>query len=42
MKDEPSHNLLMDFVSSAEKNQAGSYVESFLKVVRSWLAHNRR
>jgi len=35
------HNLLLDCVSSMEKaGRAGSYIESMLKAVRSWLYHN--
>ena len=35
------HNLLLDCVSSMEKaGRAGSYIESMLKAVRSWLSHN--
>ena len=34
-------NLLMDFISSMEeKGYAGSYIESIVKAVRSWLSHN--
>lgn len=34
-------DLLMDYVSAKEKQQhAGSYVESTVKAVKSWLAHN--
>jgi len=41
--DRELHNLLMDYVTSAErKGYAGSYVSSTLKALRSWLAHNRR
>jgi hypothetical protein len=35
------HNLLLDLVSSMEKaGRAGSYTESVLKGIRSWLSHN--
>jgi len=35
-------NLLLDFVSTMEKEgYAGSYIQSTLKAVKSWLAHNR-
>jgi len=35
-------NLLLDFVSMMErKGHAGSYIQSTLKAVKSWLAHNR-
>jgi len=33
-------NLLMDYVSAKEKQYAGSYIESTVKAVKSWLAHN--
>jgi hypothetical protein len=33
-------NLLMDYVSSKEKQYAGSYIESTVKAVKSWLTHN--
>jgi hypothetical protein len=33
-------NLLMDYVSAKEKQYAGSYIESTVKPVKSWLAHN--
>jgi hypothetical protein len=36
-------NVLMDYVSSAEKKgYAGNYINSTMKAVRSWLAHNNR
>jgi hypothetical protein len=35
------YDLLLDFVSSEErKGRAGSYIESTLKAIKSWLAHN--
>lgn len=35
------YNLLLDCVSSMEKaGHAGSYIESVLKAIRSWLSHN--
>jgi hypothetical protein len=35
------NNLLMDYVSMAEKKGfAGNYINSTMKAVRSWLAHN--
>ena len=35
------YNLLLDYVSDLEKaGRAGSYIESALKAVKSWLAHN--
>ncbi len=43
LDDQNLHNLLLDFVTSAEKQgYAGSYIQSTLKALRSWLAHNRR
>ena len=33
-------NLLMDYVSAKEKQYAGSYIESTVKAVKSWLAHS--
>ncbi len=33
-------DLLMDYVSSKEKKYAGSYIQSTVKVVKSWLSHN--
>ena len=35
------YNLLLDYVSALERaGRAGSYIESALKAVKSWLAHN--
>jgi len=34
-------DLLMDYVTSAQKKHAGSYIHNTIKVVKSWLAHNR-
>lgn len=35
------YNMLLDYVSHLENNGcAGSYIESALKAVKSWLAHN--
>lgn len=37
------HNVLMDYVSSAEKRgYAGNYINSTLKALKSWLAHNNK
>jgi hypothetical protein len=37
------HNMLMDYVSAAEKKgYAGNYISSTMKAVKSWLAHNNR
>lgn len=33
-------DLLMDYVTSAQKKHAGSYIHNTTKVVKSWLAHN--
>jgi len=33
-------DLLMDYVTSAQKRHAGSYIHNTVKVVKSWLAHN--
>ena len=43
MPEKDLRDLFMDFVSSAEKEEyAGSYIESVLKALKSWLAHNDR
>ncbi|MEM3393212.1 MAG: site-specific integrase [Candidatus Bathyarchaeia archaeon] len=42
MDDVKLYNLLMDFVSSREKEFAGSYIKSTIKAVKSWLSHNHR
>jgi hypothetical protein len=37
------HNMLMDYVSAAEKKgYAGNYISSTVKAIKSWLAHNNR
>jgi len=42
MDQKERYNLLLDFVSMMEKEgYAGSYIQSTLKAVKSWLAHNR-
>jgi len=42
MEEKRRFNLLLDFVSMMEeKGHAGSYIQSTLKAVKSWLAHNR-
>jgi len=33
-------DLLMDYVTSAQKEHAGSYIRNTTKVVKSWLAHS--
>ena len=41
MDERKARDLLMDFVSSMEKRgYAGSYIESIVKAVKSWLSHN--
>jgi hypothetical protein len=41
MSDGELYNLLLDCVSTMEKaSHAGSYIESTVKVVKSWLSHN--
>ncbi|MEM1994933.1 MAG: hypothetical protein QXW32_05630 [Nitrososphaerales archaeon] len=40
MRDENLQNLLFDYVTSMEKDYAGSYIESVIKVIRSWLTFN--
>jgi hypothetical protein len=43
LSDEGVANTLMDYVTRLEKeNYAGSYIESILKTVKSWLSHNHR
>jgi hypothetical protein len=43
MSDKRIYNLLLDFVTEMEKRGcAGSYIESILKAVKSWLAFNDR
>jgi len=43
MSDTRLRNMLMDFVSEAEKEgHAGSYVQSIMKALKSWLAHNHK
>jgi integrase len=33
-------DILMDYISLAEKKHAGSYIRNTIKVAKSWLAHN--
>jgi len=33
-------DLLMDYVSSTQKEYAGSYINNMIKAVKSWLSHN--
>ena len=43
MSDKRIHDLLMDYVSAKQKHgHAGSYIQSTLKALRSWLAYNGR
>jgi hypothetical protein len=43
LPDKELHNMLMDYVSAAEKKgYAGNYINSTLKALKSWLAHNNR
>src|SRR5438445_1302548 len=43
MDDREIHNKLMDYVTTQEdKNYAGSYIQSSVKAVKSWLAYNNR
>jgi hypothetical protein len=43
LPDKELHNLLMDYVSSEEKKgHAGNYINSTMKALKSWLAHNQR
>jgi integrase len=42
MEQKERFDILLDFVSMMEKKgHAGSYIQSTLKAVKSWLAHNR-
>jgi integrase len=40
LSEEDLHNLLLDTVTMMEKSYAGSYIQSVIKAVKSWLAHN--
>jgi len=41
LSEDEVYNLLLDYVSALERaGRAGSYIESALKAVKSWLAHN--
>jgi len=42
MSDAELYNLILDFVSSKEGEYAGSYIQSTLKAIKSWLSHNNR
>lgn len=42
MKEEQLYDLFLDIVSEMEKEgRSGSYIQSQLKAVKSWLLHNR-
>jgi len=42
LKESEIYNILLDTVSKMEKkDHAGSYIQSTLKAVKSWLSHNR-
>ncbi|EMR73546.1 phage integrase family protein [Thaumarchaeota archaeon SCGC AB-539-E09] len=38
--EEEIYNLLLDTVSTMEERYAGSYIQSVVKAIKSWLAHN--
>lgn len=38
--EEELHNFILDTVSTMEERYAGSYIQSVVKAVKSWLAHN--
>lgn len=38
--EEELYNLLLDTVSAMEKSYAGSYIQSVVKAIKSWLTHN--
>jgi hypothetical protein len=40
MEEEALYNLLLDTVTSMEKKYTGSYTQSVIKAIKSWLAHN--
>jgi hypothetical protein len=40
MNEEELHNLLLDTVTNMEKNYTGSYTQSIIKAIKSWLKHN--
>ena len=43
LSEQELHNMLMDYVSAAEKKgYAGNYISSTIKALKSWLAHNNR
>ena len=40
MNEEALYDLLLDTVTGMEKTNAGSYTQSIIKALKSWLAHN--
>jgi hypothetical protein len=40
MEEEALYNLLLDTVTNMEKKYTGSYTQSIIKAIKSWLAHN--
>jgi hypothetical protein len=40
MGEDQIYNILLDLVSSMESKYAGSYIQSVVKAVKSWLSHN--
>jgi hypothetical protein len=40
MEEEALYNLLLDTVTNMEKKNTGSYTQSVIKAIKSWLAHN--
>lgn len=40
MSEDELYNLLLDLVTSMEKEYTGSYIKSIVKAVKSWLSHN--
>jgi len=40
MEEEALYNLLLDTVTGMEKKNTGSYTQSVIKAIKSWLAHN--
>jgi hypothetical protein len=40
MDEEAIYNLLLDTVTNMEKTNAGSYIQSVIKAIKSWLKHN--
>ena len=40
MDEEELYNLLLDTVTTMEKKYTGSYTQSVVKAIKSWLKHN--